>query len=124
MPTAADALLGAGHILAEQISEQAELRGRLREVLQRTGVLVSSRLPVEEKPQPERETQAGCRAATARATAAESPPNRRANRRRTPLNGGEPPRSRGTAAADGGSRRQPAIDVAAAETPTRRNAGR
>ena len=52
--TAADALLGAGHILAEQISEQAELRGRLREVLQRTGVLVSSRAPVEEKPQPER----------------------------------------------------------------------
>ena len=52
VPTAADALLGAGHILAEQFSEQAELRGRLREVLQRTGVLVSSRMPVEEKPQP------------------------------------------------------------------------
>jgi protein Tex len=52
VPTAADALLGAGHILAEQFSEQAELRGRLREVLQRTGVLVSSRLPVEEKAQP------------------------------------------------------------------------
>ena len=48
--SAADALLGAGHILAEQFSEQAELRQRLREVLQRTGVLVSSRLPVETKP--------------------------------------------------------------------------
>ena len=35
IPTAADALLGAGHILAEQFSEQAELRQRLREVLQR-----------------------------------------------------------------------------------------
>ena len=44
VPTAADALFGAGHILAEQFSEQAELRQRLREVLQRTGVLVSTRL--------------------------------------------------------------------------------
>jgi len=65
VPTAADALLGAGHILAEQISEQAELRGRLREVLQRTGVLVSSRLPVEEKPQPERGSKSVADAAVA-----------------------------------------------------------
>ncbi len=49
VPTAADALLGAGHILAEQFSEQVELRGRLREVLQRSGVLVSCRLSGEEK---------------------------------------------------------------------------
>lgn len=49
VPTAADALLGAGHILAEQISEQAELRQRLREILQRTGVLVSNQIPVEER---------------------------------------------------------------------------
>ena len=49
IPTAADALLGAGHILAEQFSEQAELRQRLREVLQRTGVLVSSKILVESK---------------------------------------------------------------------------
>jgi len=50
VPTAADALLGAGHILAEQFSEQAELRGRLREVLQRSGVLVSSKISIETKP--------------------------------------------------------------------------
>jgi len=50
VPTAADALLGAGHILAEQFCEQAELRQRLREVLQRTGVLVSNRLAPEAKP--------------------------------------------------------------------------
>ncbi|MEN6407378.1 MAG: Tex-like N-terminal domain-containing protein [Thermoguttaceae bacterium] len=50
VPTAADALLGAGHILAEQFSEQAELRQRLREVLQRTGVLVSNRIAPESKP--------------------------------------------------------------------------
>ena len=55
VPTAADALLGAGHILAEQFSEQAELRQRLREVLQRTGVLVSSRTPGRG------EGRAGCR---------------------------------------------------------------
>jgi uncharacterized protein len=44
VPTAADALLGAGHILAEQFSESAELRQRLRDILQRTGKLVSVRL--------------------------------------------------------------------------------
>ncbi len=53
VPTAADALLGAGHILAEQFSEQAELRQQLREILQRTGALVSSRWPAEEKSAPE-----------------------------------------------------------------------
>lgn len=41
VPTGADALLGAGHILAEQFSERAELRQKLREILQRTGKLVS-----------------------------------------------------------------------------------
>jgi uncharacterized protein len=40
----ADALLGAGHILAEQISERAELRQRLREILQRNGKLVCARI--------------------------------------------------------------------------------
>jgi uncharacterized protein len=44
VPTPADALLGAGHILAEQFSEQAELRQRLREILERTGRLVSTRI--------------------------------------------------------------------------------
>ncbi|HEY4759085.1 MAG TPA: Tex-like N-terminal domain-containing protein, partial [Thermoguttaceae bacterium] len=61
VPTSADALLGAGHIIAEQFSEQAELRQRLREILQRTGTIVTSRIPTEpkdigektEKPRPE-----------------------------------------------------------------------
>ncbi len=74
VPTAADALFGAGHILAEQISEQAELRGRLREVLQRTGVLVSSRLPVEEKPQREREPKPAADAAVEPPVSEETPP--------------------------------------------------
>ncbi|MBI3461500.1 MAG: RNA-binding transcriptional accessory protein [Planctomycetes bacterium] len=47
--TAADALLGAGHILAEGFSERADLRGRLREILERTGKLVCA--PGEGDPQ-------------------------------------------------------------------------
>ena len=57
-PTGADALLGAGHILAEQFSERADLRHKLREILQRTGLLVSARIGGESKasadsPEPE-----------------------------------------------------------------------
>ena len=47
--SAADALLGVGHILAEQISERADLRQRLRQVLKRTGKLVSTRGEGDEK---------------------------------------------------------------------------
>lgn len=53
VPTGADALLGAGHILAEQFSENAELRQRLRDVLYRTGKIVSCRCtPEGESTQP------------------------------------------------------------------------
>ncbi|MGQ9606354.1 MAG: Tex-like N-terminal domain-containing protein [Thermogutta sp.] len=38
----ADALLGAGHILAEMFSENAELRQRLRDILMQTGKLSTS----------------------------------------------------------------------------------
>ena len=47
--TAADALLGVGHILAEMISERAELRQRLRQILNRTGKLISTRAEGDEK---------------------------------------------------------------------------
>jgi uncharacterized protein len=50
VPTGADALLGAGHILAEQFSENAEVRQRLREIMQRTGVVASTRIAPEPKP--------------------------------------------------------------------------
>jgi len=50
---AADALLGAGHILAERFSERADLRQRLREILQRTGKFVTSQLTPEPKSQPD-----------------------------------------------------------------------
>lgn len=52
VPTGADALLGAGHILAEQFSENAEVRQRLRDIMQRTGVIVSTRIAPEIKPAP------------------------------------------------------------------------
>ncbi len=40
--TPADALLGAGHILAEWFSERADVRRRLREIMESTGRLVTS----------------------------------------------------------------------------------
>ncbi len=49
VPTAAEALLGAGHILAERISENVELRQSLREIMQRSGRIVSCRVGSEEK---------------------------------------------------------------------------
>jgi len=49
VPTSADALLGAGHILAELFSERAELRQRLREILQRTGKIATTRIGVDPK---------------------------------------------------------------------------
>jgi len=62
VPTAAGALLGAGHILAEQFSENPELRQQLRDILQRTGSFVCSRIggdpkPAEEKPESQRQTK-------------------------------------------------------------------
>ncbi|WP_460165782.1 Tex-like N-terminal domain-containing protein [Thermostilla marina] len=50
--TAAEALLGAGHIIAEQFSERIELREKLREILERTGVLHSTRIGGDETPSP------------------------------------------------------------------------
>jgi len=47
VPSAADALLGAGHILAEQFSERADLRQRLREILQKSGKIVTTQIVVE-----------------------------------------------------------------------------
>ncbi|MGA2060600.1 MAG: Tex-like N-terminal domain-containing protein [Thermoguttaceae bacterium] len=68
VPTAADALLGAGHIIAELFSEQAELRQRLREIMQRTGVIVTTRIAPEPKTQPEKTEKPERVAAAAAAT--------------------------------------------------------
>jgi uncharacterized protein len=40
--TAADALLGAGHILAETFAERADVRGVLRSIIERTGKMVTT----------------------------------------------------------------------------------
>ncbi len=50
VPTAADALLGAGHILAEVFSERPPLRHKIREILARSGKLVSSKVGAASKP--------------------------------------------------------------------------
>ncbi len=47
--TIADALLGVGHIIAEDFSERADLRGRLRKIYKRTGQLVSTKIGKPEK---------------------------------------------------------------------------
>ncbi len=47
-----DVLLGVGHILAEVISERADLRGKLRSILESTGRLISTRAEAESKEAP------------------------------------------------------------------------
>ncbi len=49
VPDAATALLGAGHILAEQFSENAELRQRVRKIYRKSGKLVSAKVEDNEK---------------------------------------------------------------------------
>ncbi|HEY2880978.1 MAG TPA: Tex-like N-terminal domain-containing protein, partial [Pirellulales bacterium] len=47
--TVADVLLGVGHILAEDFSERADLRGRLRKIVKRSGQLVSAKTEIAEQ---------------------------------------------------------------------------
>ena len=49
IPDAATALLGAGHILAEEFSENAEVRQRVRKLYRKTGKLVSAKVDDNEK---------------------------------------------------------------------------
>jgi uncharacterized protein len=49
LTSVADVLLGVGHILAEEFSESAEFRGRLRKIMRRSGKLVSTRTEVSEE---------------------------------------------------------------------------
>jgi uncharacterized protein len=66
--TAAEALLGAGHILAEMFSERADARGRLREVIASTGRLTTVRV-AEEPPGPARKKKRKSRRKSPRAAA-------------------------------------------------------
>ena len=47
--SAADALLGVGHILAEDFSERVDLRDRARKIFKRTGKLVSAKTEIAEQ---------------------------------------------------------------------------
>src|SRR5262245_11351429 len=47
--TVAYVLLGVGHILAEDFSERADLRGRLRKIVKRTGQFVSAKTEIAEQ---------------------------------------------------------------------------
>ena len=47
--SAADALLGAGHILAELLSERADLRHTVRKLYRQSGKLVSTKIEADEK---------------------------------------------------------------------------
>ena len=49
LKTVADVLLGVGHILAEDFSERADLRGRLRKIVKKSGQLVCAKTEIAEK---------------------------------------------------------------------------
>lgn len=56
VPTAAEALLGAGHILAELLSERADLRQTLRQIVEKTGRLATAAIdPAAESAKPFRD---------------------------------------------------------------------
>jgi uncharacterized protein len=48
VPSAAEAVIGAGHVIAEQFNEDLPVRDELRDLIQKTGKLVSTR--IEEPP--------------------------------------------------------------------------
>lgn len=67
VPTAAEALLGAGHILAEWFSERADLRHRVRNILHRSGMLATTRIEVEAPANADKATATDAAAAEAAA---------------------------------------------------------
>jgi len=54
----ADVLLGTGHLLAEQFSERADLRGQLRKILRRTGKIVCTQIAPPKTDEPADTTKA------------------------------------------------------------------
>ncbi|MBI1903804.1 MAG: RNA-binding transcriptional accessory protein [Planctomycetia bacterium] len=88
VPTAADALLGAGHIVAERFSERTDVRERLRAIIERTGRLVSAKVaPAEPAPAPATPVGENGQPAPAPAPTPEPPPkgrHRNKNKHRSP----------------------------------------
>ncbi|MBI2826421.1 MAG: RNA-binding transcriptional accessory protein [Planctomycetia bacterium] len=81
-----DVLLGVGHILAEAFSERADLRGRLRVILENTGRLVSTSAEPEAKevsPPPPQADASADTAAPEAPPAAEGKPARKGKKDKT-----------------------------------------
>jgi uncharacterized protein len=78
VPSPAEALLGAGHIIAERYSERADLRAKLRAILERTGKLVSTKIGDDKEAKAAKETAKTApepeAAASTEPTAAETSP--------------------------------------------------
>src|SRR5690606_10979011 len=49
LASVADVLLGVGHILAEDFSERADVRGRLRRIVKKSGRLASDKTEIAEQ---------------------------------------------------------------------------
>ena len=108
VPSADEALSGAGHIISEQYSSSANLRQQARQIFERTGKIISQKLetPKEQPEQPEAET------APAAETAAKEPA--------APPAGETPPASSPEAAAESGetsASAEPAAQAPAAQAP-------
>lgn len=72
--TVEDVLAGVGHLIAERISENPELRGRLRRIFQRTGKIVCSKVEPPAEPPAAQEALAAQEAPVSAADAAAAGP--------------------------------------------------
>jgi uncharacterized protein len=109
VPTGAEALLGAGHILAEQISERAELRQRLREILQRSGRLITTQIGGAETEV--RPAEGGKPGEGKSGSDRPSKPRPHAERQLMLLAVGHPPKAGGESSGEASSANEPAVQV-------------
>ncbi len=73
----ADVLLGVGHIIAEDYSERAELREKLRRIFKKSGRVVSTKIEVEKKPEEAKPTADAVTEVVAVPVTLEATPNQR-----------------------------------------------
>jgi uncharacterized protein len=73
--TVEDVLAGVGHLIAERISENPELRGRLRRVFQRTGKIVCSKVEPPAEPPTSQEALPGSTSAVSVPSAGSAQPS-------------------------------------------------
>ena len=109
----ADALLGAGHILAEMFSENAELRQRLRDILMQTGKLSTSL--TEETAKSLSATPAAPNSPAARTEPGRCPPGVTARGTPTHPRAGAPPKNQPRTEPAGSRQVVPAVEPAPTE---------